>query len=233
MKKAILILLCTPLFGIAQNSKNDCVEARWLQIENNETNQKLFLSGADDHEEQDLVKTIHRLVQEDKINIYQQDLKTSNTDLWVKIDYKKELKAVKADTSYEFAKDPYFEIIRQSDVPLADEYGEPLIRTNEAGIQEFVYPPAEPYVYSVSDCENLRIFEQVLYNKQKGDFEAQATGIGFYMIYPDREGEVKFWVKLDELYAALDQKEDNPWVEALVNKEYRGREYRHKYCDEE
>ncbi|MCH2230975.1 MAG: gliding motility protein GldN [Crocinitomicaceae bacterium] len=55
----------------------------------------------------------------------------------------------------------------QSDIPLTDQYGDPLVRTTPDGFQEYVYPPRDTIWYTSKDIVQYRIKEDWFFDKER------------------------------------------------------------------
>lgn len=54
-----------------------------------------------------------------------------------------------------------------SDVPLTDEYGDPLVRMSPDGFEEYVYPPRDTIWYTSKDVVQYRIKEDWFFDKER------------------------------------------------------------------
>lgn len=234
MRNFIIIATLFPIIAFGQLTDTTCIKTRWLALKKTDVNKDLFLLDSTFNDSLDLVFTIKRLVESDKINIYKQNYSPgSNYDVnsWYYIDYDKEIEENLKDSLSFWAKDPYFQITVQSDYPMTDEYGDPMVRTNPDGTQEYLYPPPDIYVFPSKECDEIRIKENRIFNESSNQYDFVAVGLSFYFkgsrYY---RGYEKFWVDLEELLSALENKSKYPWYSAIVNKNYQGFQYMQVSC---
>lgn len=229
-----IIALFFSLLSLGQLTDTTCIQSRWLALKPTDINKDIFLIDSRYNDSLDLVFTIKRLVDSDKINIYNQNSSPgSNSDInsWNFIDYNKELEENIKDTLDYWAKDPYFQITVQSDYPMVDEYGNPMLHKNPDGTQEYMYPLPDIYIFPGKECDEIRIKENRIYNESTKKYEFVAVGLSFYFSGSRYyRGHEKFWVDLSELFNALEYKTNYPWYNAIINKSYQGFQYMQVSC---
>lgn len=234
MGKIIFIALLLPVIGLGQITDTTCIKSRWIALKPTKINQNVFLLDSTVNENLDLVFTIKRLVESDKINIYNQNSSPNgNSDInsWYYIDYNKEMEENLKDSFMYWSKDPYFEISVQSDYPMVDEYGDNLIVTLPDGAQSFKYPPPDIYIFPSRECDEIRIKENRILNDQTNEYEFIPVGLSFYFNGSKYwRGHEKFWVDLNELFNALENKNEFPWYETIINRKYEGFQYMQVSC---
>lgn len=237
MKHALPVLFISiifPFIGFNQLTDTTCIQSRWIALKSNEVNKDIFLSNRDSTEDIDLVFVIKRLVEKGELAIYTQDSGPYGVKGWYHIDYQKSLEDLLKDSLDHWSYNPYFEIIDQSDYPLVDEYGDPIVITSLDGTQSFVYPPPTRYVFPSKICDEIRIKESRTFNSKTNSYEFRPVGLSFYFkgsrYY---RGHEKFWVDLNELFKALKNKEKHPWYNAIIHKQYQGFQYMQTSCYDE
>ena len=211
-------------FGAFSQSDTTCLKTRWISVKNSQQNAVLFDTTSS------ILKTIRDLVHENKLTIYHQDNARFNYGKWYPIPL------VKTDSTYidygAYEADLYngiFTIRVPSDEILVDEYGDQLIKTDDYGMEYFVYPEPNVYVFRLEDISEVRIREERTYIEKTSTFEDEfhPTGISFY-IKNQYETRELFWVDLDELNGQTEG--DHPWKSFLQNKEYAGFQYMQVSC---
>lgn len=234
MRKLIILVLLFPSTSFGQLTDTTCIQLRWLALKQTAVNKDVFLLDSKWNDSLDLVFTIKRLVESDKLNIYKQNegpRGSYGVKSWYYIDYDQEMEEYRKDTSSFWAKDPYFEITVQSDVPLTDEYGDPVVITLPDGTQEYRYPAPDIYVFPSKECDEIRIKENRIYNESTKNYEFVAVGLSFYFSGGRySRGHEIFWVDLNELFSTLENKSSYPWYTALINRNYQGFQYMQVSC---
>ena len=91
----------------------------------------------------------------------------------------------------------------QSDIPLTDEYGDPIIINNPDGTQEYKYPPRDTVWYNSSDIIQYRLKEDWFLDKERSVLDVRIIAIApvHYKIEEDANGnksisgmEELFWL---------------------------------------
>lgn len=181
----------------------------------------------------DLVFTIKRLVEAQKLNIYTQNKGQYGTKGWYYISYNEELERNLRD-SLIYNKHPYFEISYQLDTPLINIYGEDSIVLDDSGNYFLLYPAPIYYVFPARECDEIRIKEERFYNEMTKKYEFKPVGLSFYFKGNNfYRGHEKFWVDLNELFAVLENKKQYPWYNAIISKKYQGFQYMQTSCYDE
>lgn len=224
-RSIFLLIFCFSLsFGAFSQSDTACVKTRWISVKNHEQNAVLFDTTTS------ILKTIRDLVHENKLTIYHQENTRFNSGKWYPIPL------VDIDSTYidygSYESDIYNEIFTirvQSDIALVDEYGDQLIKTDDYGMEYFVYPKPDLYVFRIEDITEIRIREERKYTKINSAFEDDfhPTGISFF-IKNNYETRELFWVDLNELNSKIEN--THPWQSFLQNKEYSGFQYMQVSC---
>lgn len=227
MKQLLIISLLFPLMSLTQLTDTTCVKYRWIALEPIEINKDIFLLDSTISDELDLVHTIKRLVEKNRINIYKQNEGPLGLEGWYYIDYQEELENKLKDSLSYWKSDPFFEILVGHDKPMVNMYGEDSITKNG----EFIYPAPKVYVFPTRECDEVRIKEERKYNDSTNKFEFVPVGLSFYFNgHKYSRGHEKFWVDLQELFKAIEVKSKYPWYDALTNKNYRGFQYMQVSC---
>jgi len=65
----------------------------------------------------------------------------------------------------------------QSDVPLTDEFGEPMTKMNAEGVEEFVYPDRDTIWYTSKDIVQYRIKEDWFFDKERSQLDVRIIAI--------------------------------------------------------
>ncbi len=229
-----------PFFGSSQLTDTTCIQSRWIAIKHTTFNSDLFLVNSDVDDSLDIVYTIKRLVEDHKLKIYNQNDAPSGKLEWYYIDYDEELERNLRDSS-RWNDNPYFEIAHQPDEPLKNMYGEDSVVQHIVGdvfthgdkyvTYVTIYPPAIFYVFPSRECDEIRIKEDRFFNDVTKQYEFKPVGLSFYFRgYGFYRGHEKFWVDLNDLFAVLENKNQYPWYNAIVNKKYQGFQYMQVSC---
>jgi hypothetical protein len=233
LRSIILFTLMLPFLSKSQENESTCIKSKWLSLELNEENQDIFLAEPNMDASSDIVFVIKALLGQDKLKIYEQSALASGA-AWSPIDYKAIIKKNQNDPTQPLPINPFFERVRQSDLPLVDENGDALIRVNEEGISEYVYPPIESQAFLSNDCDEIRIKEDRVFNEVTKKYEFVPVGVAFFFrSYGNDQPKELFWVDLNELFKAMDTSMDYSWAAALREKRYAGKQYMQIACDEE
>lgn len=77
-----------------------------------------------------------------------------------------------------------------SDIPLTDEYGDPIVITNPDGSQEFKYPPRDTIWYTSEDIIQYRIKEDWFFDKERSVLDVRIIALApvVYIIEEDANG---------------------------------------------
>lgn len=172
------------------------------------------------------------MVEAGKLNIYLKTLHPNGREEWSYIDYEEEVDKAKNDTANHQNWRPFFTFEYLSDIPITDEYGEPLTQLNEEGFEEYVYPGVDVIHYNTFDVDEIRLREVMVFNYDTKVSAFQAKLMCFY--FQDYKQDAKyemFWVDIDELFAALENKEMYPWYLVLKNRTYEGFQFSQLECD--
>jgi len=113
------------------------------------------------------------------------------------------------DSLYEY--NPFFEFSIQSDFPLVDEYGEPIIVTDTNGFQMHVYPPRTIEPIHLRDIYELQIVE--VYTEGK----FVPSRIGSCTVEDGNITEL-FWMDIKSVKKANTNTALTNWIEDIQNK---------------
>jgi hypothetical protein len=230
MKSLVFIVCIYFAPNLFAQIDTNCISTRWIAVKNDEHNRDLFKEWRT--AETDLLYVIRELTIENKLEIYNENRGYYNSTNWYPIPYvKHHIDSSTMDTLYSEFKSEYFEFIVQSDTPLTDEYGDPKVVTYPDGTQSYVYPPPRVYQLLTHKLLEIRIKEELLLDSITNQRNFVATGISFY--YGDEQkGRELFWVNLQELYNALDDKKKYKWYEMLKKRRYSGFQYMQVPCSD-
>ncbi|MDX1651601.1 MAG: hypothetical protein R3277_03855 [Brumimicrobium sp.] len=227
MKSLIIFIFFLPLFGLSQLTDTTCIKYRWISLKPNQVNADIFLLDSNINKKFDLVHVIKDLVENDKLNIYDQNSGPFGLNGWYKIDYDEELEKMLNDSLEGWGFDYYFQKGLNSDRPLINVYGEDSISKDG----DYVYPATKFYTFPSSECDEIRVKEKRVYSDSLQGYHFIPVGLSFYF-GPGKywRGHEKFWVDIDELFDALENPSKYPWYKALKEKDYRGFQYMQTSC---
>lgn len=115
----------------------------------------------------------------------------------------------------------------QSDIPLTDEYGDPLIRTLPDGTQEYVYPPRDTVWYNSADIVQYRLKEDWFIDKERSLLDVRIIAMApvIYKVEEDANGNTNiagtqelFWLYFPHCrfvfnnYFVYNPKNDSQWM---------------------
>ena len=225
MRNLVLFLVVLPFFSFGQVSDTSCISARWISLKNDEFNRGIFGQDSVSVESIEMVSVIRRLVEAKKLNLYSSSGapgEKSQMSIFSHLDivtwYNNEI-----DSASQY--DPFFEIAIESDYPLVDEYGEPIIVELPDGTQAFKYPPPTITRYTSGDCDEIRIKEKKTIGLKSNHVTFEPVAICFVV-----QGKEIFWIDLKEFWSALDPKSSFTWKDKISNKEYVGFQYMQRSC---
>jgi hypothetical protein len=235
MKKALLLFMLIPFFGMAQLSDTTCIQSRWIALKPTQVNALIFGSDTTLSEDLDLIHVIRVLVEKEELQIYNQKNRVKSNHEWYEIEFQNDIHDYinymsDGDAPSKWA--PFFTLYGvQSDMPLTDEYGEPLTRLTAEGFEEYIYPPRDVYYYPTKEVDEIRIKENRVFNEKTKKFEFQPVGLSFYFRGSDYyRGHEAFWVDLVELQKALKNNTNFPWYKSIYEKNYQGFQYMQVSC---
>lgn len=234
MKFIPFLFLLTSFCTHAQLSDTTCIGARWIALKPSETNKDLFMIGDSASMRLDLLIVIKNLVDEGKMNIYKANEGPAWTKNWYRIPYDQEMEDLMKDPMREYVINHYFEMRYQSDIPLVDDYGDPiLIYDSTTKMDHYVYPAPEIRLLTTLHCSEIRIRENRYFDTKTGSFQYKPVAMSFYFKDDNfREGQEKFWINLNELFNVLEDKEQYPWYDAILKQRYKGFQYMQSPCEE-
>jgi gliding motility associated protien GldN len=89
----------------------------------------------------------------------------------------------------------------QSDIALTDEFGDPLIKVNADGTEEFVYPPQDTIWYVSKDIVQYRVKEDWFFDKERSVLDVRIIAIApvIYKVEESPSGQ-KAITGLEELF---------------------------------
>jgi gliding motility associated protien GldN len=88
----------------------------------------------------------------------------------------------------------------QSDIPLTDEFGEPLTKSNAEGFEEFVYPPRDTLYYTSKDIVQYRLKEDWFFDKERSVLDVRIIAIAPVVYDVVEEGGVDVIKGMKELF---------------------------------
>jgi gliding motility associated protien GldN len=88
----------------------------------------------------------------------------------------------------------------QSDVPLTDEYGEPMTKVNAEGLEEFVYPARDTMYFTSKDIIQYRIKEDWFFDKERSQLDVRILAIAPVVYDTKEENGQKVITGLKELF---------------------------------
>ena len=223
-----VLLIALPLIGKSQITDTTCIESRWISIKPMEANKNIFLQNEKDTV--DLVYTLKKLVENEKINTYNQSHAPElnrNIKTLFNFDFR--------DSYCEDAKYPssesYYEIIQKSKEPYLTMYLEDSVIISPDGTETIVYPPPVVYPFMTREFNEIRIKESRVYNESLKRYEFIPVGLSiYYGEYTYHPNYKMFWVDIEELFNAIEEKDKYPWYEAIKNKEYQGFQFMQTPC---
>lgn len=213
----LFLLLALSSFSQSQ-SDTTCFSRRWISLQK-EGNETLF--------DKEFILKIHELVGSNELEIYSESRDNETFGQWYPIpEIEVFLAPNEIDTLYLNKRTDYLEFLVQSDIPLTDEYGDPMIKTLADGTQMYIYPPATVYPITLDDISEMRILE--VRDESSVDTESMKP-YGISICRTDRyHNRELFWIKLDELSNAL--KDTPSWIQFITDKKYKGFQYMQTSC---
>jgi hypothetical protein len=224
MKKLLVLLSFVPIVAISQLQDSICVYARWYQLSPTIENFDVFGLDSTLPRTDDFIHVLKKMVEEDNLFLYSEKQTDNGGTEWIYIDYEEEVSIAKNDPNNKVNWQPFFtRLVPEHDIPLTDEFGEPLIKLNDKGFETYVYPDREVTELSTSDINQIIIKETLLFNSITGESDFVATDIGFYLTI-DRQTRPNelFWIDFEQLTKNIDTSKTYPWLKSIVNKSYRG-----------
>lgn len=115
----------------------------------------------------------------------------------------------------------------QSDIPLTDDYGDPIIITNPDGSQEYKYPPRDTVWYNSADIVQYRMKEDWFLDKERSVLDVRIIAIApvIYKVEEDVNGNKSisgtrelFWLYFPHCrfvfnnYFVYNTKNDSRWM---------------------
>lgn len=88
----------------------------------------------------------------------------------------------------------------QSDVPLTDDFGDPLTRINADGVEEFVYPARDTMYYTSVDIVQYRLKEDWFFDKERSQLDVRIIAIAPVVYDKQDENGVEKIVGMKELF---------------------------------
>lgn len=234
MKKLVFVTLLFPFFGLTQTEDTTtCIYARWIQLKPNDMNSSIFCLDSNLSTQKDFISYLKTLVEMNKINIYSEKRLDDGSSEWVYIDYQEEVLKARTDPQNKNNWFPYFSRLGpEQDNPIVDEFGDPIIVTDETGWLHFVYPEREVYLLKTSDIHQIVIKEIKNSNKKADEPDFIPSDIGFFIT--DEEGKRPselFWVNIEELRNNIIEENHYPWLDAINHSNYKGTLIRQVTCE--
>lgn len=258
MKQLIIIALLLPFFGNSQEPE-ECIQSRWIALKPNEINKDLFLPDSIDlvsvvkklaeenkigvnnryRKNRDVEEAWYYIPYDLEVEENLRDSAISNKDTFFQISSYSDIPIYS-----EWGEPVYY---------LNEETGEyeehfyppeiyifPSKECNEIRIKEtrifndsteeyefipvglsFYFKGSNKDYWSIRDdnswADRVPLNAVIPYNRGESDVR-------------EGEGYEKFWIDLDELFEALDDKTKYPWYEAIINKRYQGFQYMQTSC---
>ena len=222
------LLIISFIFSFPSFSQSDttCVKTRWISVKNTEHNAVLFDSVLG------ILVEIRNQVDSKKLPINNDSKYTIPRGRWYPIpEEEHQILKETGDTIYSTYIHDYFEIYQQSDYPMVDEYGDPIIVSLEDGTKCFKYPTGTTHTIRVDEIYEFRIREERAFNEEtkKYDGEFRATGMSFCM-HSGQLAQERFWINLDLFFDNITSPETFSWYSFLQNRQYIGFQYMQVSC---
>lgn len=222
------LLIVSFILSFQSFSQSDtvCVNMRWISVKNTEYNAALFDSVLS------ILVEIKNQVDSKKLSINSDSKYTFQSGKWYPIpDEEHHILKETGDTIYSTYIHDYFEIYEESDYPIVDEYGDPIIITLEDGTNCFKYPPGTTHTIRVDEIYEFRIREERAFNEETKLYEGEfrATGMSFCM-GSGQGAQERFWINLDHFFNNLNSPETFLWYSFLQNRQYIGFQYMQVSC---
>jgi hypothetical protein len=222
----LIILLCfLPTLCLGHYTDTTCISARWIALKNNDINHGIFGQDSILVDSMDIVNVIRKLVEAKKINLYHSSGAPGDTKELSIFNHLDIVDWYNSEVDSLFQSDPFFEISVQSDYPMVDEYGDPVIVTFPDGTQAFQYPPPHISRYTSGECQEIRIKEKYVSDLDHISSKFEPVAISFVV-----RGTHLFWVDLQELWSQLDQNSNYVWMNMIKKQEYQGFQYMQRSC---
>jgi|TARA_R110000737_G_scaffold345006_1_gene372851 hypothetical protein len=223
----IFFLLCS-FFTSAQLSisESNGEVYRWILIENNKENSHFFETKELPTPQDDFTLAVRRLVEKNEISIYFDSVALNETGVFYNIpEHQYFLDFVNPDNNTAVTRLDYLTYQYQSDIPLMDEYDQPLIRINENGNEEFVYSDISLYPLIMSEVAYFKILQKGKKVNEIPQFEKQPLAIGF----KPKSGAREMWFSWKEVASNTELNKFN-CVNKILAGEFKSFHYRQFNC---
>lgn len=229
MKTLVLFFgLSVVLHSSAQLTDTTCLKSRWLAVKNNKQNHPLFQVNLDRIDES-LLGQVKYFAEKNLLNIYSARYDFNERQSWYAIpESERHIDLYQNDTLVTRKLD-YFKISIQMDVPLNDEYGEPMIVELPDGTQSYLYPAPEVYEFTMNDIVEIRIKEMRADPKSSSE-KFEISGFSFCHNFNGIITEL-FWVDAIEFKRLLTS-DHYAWYNFLFKNQYTGFQFMQTSCYE-
>lgn len=226
--KIINILVFSIIFCLNSISqKEGCIKERWIAVSNDSANIHLFNGTSEIPDSISVFQEIKNLVDSKKISLFCGNngwCKTSNGKHIGKEIFEEEFWSNGYDSIFGY--NPFFEFSIQSDIPLIDKNGDPVIFTDEYGLQMYVYPPRTVQPISLRDLYEFQIKEE-----KRGEVFIP-TRISFCIAEFGNITEL-FWIEIESVKKATQNESLQYWLQQIQNKNHIGFQFKQTECNEQ
>lgn len=220
--KTPIHLMIFLLFSICSFGQNEpCIKAKWIAVKNDSTNSHLFDVNHHRIDSIFIFQEIKRLVESKKIDIFNNDAGFGSSNKRQFINHELMIQCWNEKLDSVFHYDPFFEFSIDSDYPLVNEYGEPLINEN----YEILYPPPKIVKIELGDLYQLHVKEEKIQDK------FIPTEVAF-CIYRENHIKEVFWIDLEKTLKATENKALKDWIKDILDKKYNGFQFQQAQCDD-
>lgn len=237
MRTLFFLLAFSSFSCIAQQEDSVCVSARWISLENNETNADLFGNDSTFEDDKDFIRVIKKLVDLNQIHLFRHAATQNGTLDWKYINYPKEFRETELTYDSLGPYLPYFKkFLMEDEIPIEDESGEPLTRVNNDGFEEYVYAPRVMVDMHTRDFDQIKIREVRVVDEITKEVSFAPAEIGFFVLEKKRtfsrveRRKELFWIDFEELKKVAKEFKDYPWYRSLTQIEYKGFQYKQTAC---
>lgn len=225
MKIFFYLIILLPFIGFSQTKNDDCIKTRWIAVQNDSANQHLFDSKNKRIDSVDVFQELKKLVEDLKLRIYSKSVGFNSDSEEMAVNYSRIVECWNKNLDSMYKYDPFFEFIIQSDIPLVDDYGDPMIYTDSTGTQMYMYPNPERKRIILGDLYELRIRED------KVNDQFVPTTVSF-CVKRNRKVKSIFWVNLQDALNVAENEKLKNWIQSILDKKYNGFQYMQSSCDD-
>jgi hypothetical protein len=227
MKTTSLPLFIFVLFSFSwraqihiSNSKEEIY--RWVLVENNDENKILFETKELPTSKDDFTLAVRKLVEQNEISVYFDSVNLNETGEFYSIpEHQYFLDFVNPEKNTAVTRLDYLTYRYQNDIPLLDDYGQPMIRINEFGNQEFIYSDVTLLPLIMSEVAYFKVIQKGKKVNGIPNFENQPLALGF----KPKNGVQEIWLSWKEV-AANQVLNQFAFVNRILSGEYKGFQYR-------